>query len=454
MQHFSVVLVYKDKNNQPRCVMKKAAALFLSMALITACMGCTARPDTPSGPLMPTAQADTPDTSPQVKAAVLPAPAETVDPAVVDGVNAMGIDMLQRLYSDMDGENFMVSPASISLALSMTMNGAEGETLTQMKDAMHFTGMDTDTVNEAQKDLMSILLNPDGTDKVKVEIADVLWVEDNFILADTFRETCQSYYNAGVRTLDFADPASLDIINGWVDENTHGMIETILDEPIDPDTVLFLMNTLFFDGKWSVPFDPEKTYDGIFTKADGSRVPAMMMPISEDLMTYVDPEGNIDCFGKPFGDSGRLEMLFIRDKQGLDAFLRDFSLEQLNEMVHKSYDAELIVDIPRFSYDTSLCLNDVLTAMGMKDAFGGAARFGLMSDTGEEDLFISKVLHKTRIEVKEEGAKAAAVTSVDIARSAGPPVQIVLDSPFLYLIRDTMTGAVLFMGTVEEPVES
>jgi len=413
--------------------MKKIIAIVLGLimmgVLFTGCAGSPAQPG--------------------AQAAELPEPAASVDPALIDGVNGMGIDMLQRLYGDMDGENYMISPASISLALSMIMNGAEGETLAEMRDALHLAGMDMADLNGAQKDLMSILLNPDGSDKVTVEIANALWAREGLSLKEAFQDACREYYDAETQYLDFNDPGSVDTINGWVNEQTHGMIPTIIDEPIEADTVLYLMNTLFFDGKWTEPFDPEKTYDGTFRKADGSTAPVRMMSGEQDVMTYQDPDKEADIFSKAFGDNERLEMLFIRPQGDLSAYIQGLTVEKLNRMAAGLAPESLQIGIPRFSYDTAMSLKDVLTAMGMERAFTGAAQFGPMSG---EELYLDDVRHKTRIEVKEEGARAAAVTSGEM-KVTSMPMSLILDSPFLYMVRDRQTGAVLFLGVVEEPME-
>lgn len=436
-------------------MMKRNMTLFLSVILVFLLAGC-AGVQTPVAPDKPPAAtpvaASTP--APQLSAVSLPAPAETADPAVVEGVNGMGIDMLKRLYPDMAGENFMISPTSISLALSMTMNGAEGKTLEQMRDTLHFTGIDMDTVNEAQRDLISILRNPDGSEKVRAEIANALWARQGIDLLEPFRDACREYYGADTRFLDFDDPEARDTINNWVDTETHGMIPTIVDEPIGRDTVLFLIDTLFFDGKWTEPFDVENTADGVFTKADGSTVTTPMMSAVEEVEANTGPDA--DWFGKTFGETGRLEMLFIRPKGDLNALIRDLSPEKLAQMIEGRHKTDVHMTVPRFSYDTSLRLNEVLIAMGMEDAFDeGRADLSGMGRLGRGNPYISKVLHKTRVEVKEEGAKAAAVTGVAVdTRAAGEPTVISLDKPFLYLIRDTWTGAVLFVGVVEQPVES
>ncbi len=424
--------------------MKKMIHLVVSLLIMTALAGCG------SGEL-PNTPISTPGSP--IKAASLPAPAQKADPAVVEGVNGMGIEMLKRIYPDMKGENYMISPMSISLALSMTMNGAEGETFLQMRDALHFSGMQMDAINRGHKDLMSILLNPDNSDKVKVEIANALWAREELTLQEPFQTACREYYNGQTQFLDFNDPGTVDIINAWVREETHDMVESIIDEPIDPLTVLFLINTLYFDGKWSEPFDPEDTFDGTFTKADGSTVTVPMMRAEQDMRVYYDPEAELDCFGKSFGDSGRLEMLFIRPREDLAGFIQEFSSDQLDGMVAGSNTEEIMVNIPRFSYDTSLKLKDLLIAMGIKDAFlPGIADLDPMGHMEGKRLYVADVAHKTRIEVAEKGAKAAAVTSVEVAAESAP-MMIALDSPFLYLIRDTQTGAVLFAGVVEEPVE-
>ena len=426
--------------------MKNILASLLVLALAMAGAGCAAEqaPGEPSGDPAPNGQAE---------AVSLPAPAESADPAVVDGVNGMGVEMLKRLYPVMGGENFMISPVSISLALSMTMNGAKTETLAQMQEALHFTGMEMDAINAGQKDLMSILLNPDNSEKVQVEIANALWAERASLCSNRSGTACRDYYGADTRLLDFDDPQARGIINAWVDEQTHGMIPAIVEGPIPSETVLFLINTLYFDGKWSMPFDPERTYDGTFTQGNGEAMTVPMMSANEDLPVYSIPDA--DCFGKSFGENGRLEMVCIRPEGGLDSFLKGFSVEQLARITAKGHTADILINIPRFSYDTSLDLNEVLIGMGMENAFDeGRADLSGMGRLGRGNPYISKVVHKTRIEVKEEGAKAAAVTSVEVdTRAAEEPTVISLDSPFLYLIRDTQTGAVLFIGVVEEPVE-
>ncbi len=384
------------------------------------------------------------------RAAELPEPAATVNPVLIDGVNGMGIELLNRLYADMEGENFMISPASISLALSMIANGAEGETREEMQEALHLGDLNMSDLNAAQKDLMSILLNPDNSEKVVVEIANALWAREGLSLKESFLDACREYYRAETQYLDFNDPESVDIINDWVNTETHGMIPTIIDEPIDGDTVLYLMNTLFFDGKWTEPFDPDKTYEETFTKADGSTAPVQMMSGEQDVMVYHDPDGKADVFSKAFGDNERLEMLFIRPQGDLSAYIQGLTVEKLNRIAAQLAPENIQVGIPRFSYDTAMTLKDVLAAMGMERAFSGAAQFGHMSD---EELYLDDVRHKTRIEVKEEGAKAAAVTSVEM-RLTSAAMPLILDSPFLYMIRDAQTGAVLFMGVVEEPLEA
>ena len=329
--------------------MKRIMILLLGLALMAAFSGC-------AGNQTPIESPGNPESAPQTEAVSLPAPVESADPVVVDGVNGMGIDMLKRLYPDMNGDNFMISPASISLALSMTMNGAQGDTFIQMGDALHVAGMEMDTINQGQKDLMSILLNPDGTDKVKVEIANSLWACEDMVLTESFQDTCKTYYDAGRSS--WISPTRRPGISSMHGSTSrpHGMIPTIIDGPIEPEEVMFLINTLYFDGKWSLPFDPERTFDGTFTKADGTEMTVPMMSAEEDVMVYVDSDA--DCFGKSFGNTGRLEMLFIRPKGDLHTFVRGFSPERLAQIIEGSHESELLIHIPRFSYDTSLKLKE------------------------------------------------------------------------------------------------
>ena len=253
-----------------------------------------------------------------------------------------------------------------------------------------------------------------------------------------------------MRSLDFSSPSSVDIINNWVDEKTNSKIDKIIDN-IDPMTMMFLINAIYFKGMWTYEFDKNMTSDEQFTKPDGSQVPCKMMKMTADLNYFADE--TVQIVDLPYGD-GQFSMTVIlpRSDQSIDAVAADLTPSQWTEWLSKLTKASGTVELPKFKLEYEKKLNDALTALGMGIAFSGQADFTRIDRKG--GLYISKVKHKTFVEVDEEGTEAAAVTVVDIRlTSVGPSVEFYLrvDRPFIFAIRENHSQTILFIGKIVEP---
>jgi len=360
--------------------------------------------------------------------------------------NVLGMRLLAELSKSDPGGNIFVSPTSVCLALSMTANGATGETLDEMAALLADEGASLEDLNRANAALRSSL---EGAD-VELSIANALWRRAGFPLRQAFVKANAERYAAALEEADFSDPSAVDAINTWVAEETRGKIESIV-ERIPSETMLYILNAVYFKGLWSDPFDPERTRPLPFTKADGSVIEHPMMTES-GRYRYYEADG-IQSISLPYGE-GRLAMVVVLPPADapVDAFVRGLNEEDWERWVGGQRKREGEIVLPRFTIGYGAKLNDALTALGMVRAFDAdAADFSAMS---EFPLFIDEVLHKTFVEVNEEGTEAAAVTSVGMALTAVAPshrFRMVVDRPFVCAIRDGETGALLFLGVIADP---
>ncbi len=374
-------------------------------------------------------------------------PADSLKPAVSEALFGFSLDLFQRMAAADSGKNVFASPLSVWLALSMTYNGASGTTAEGMAKALHAAGISLDDLNRDNAGLMGVLTAADP--KVKIAIANSIWMRDSFeqqVNAD-FLDRNKQYYAAGVKALDFSDAGAAGIINKWVEDRTNGNIKDLVEPPIHPDAVMFLINAVHFKAPWKQAFDSKKTTDGVFTTAQGAEVPVKYLHREEGNRGFADDA--LIAARIPYA-SGRLEMVAILpQQQSLADYIQALTPEKLNEVIGKCGDTPLTLSFPKFKLEYELELNDVLKAMGMEEAFGDAD-FSAMSQSMGKNLVISKVKHKSFIEVNEEGTEASAATSVEM-RVTGMLMSLEFSRPFLYLIRDSKTGAILFMGAMENP---
>ena len=373
-----------------------------------------------------------------------------LDDRLVTAQNAFGFNLFSQVMQSASNENVMISPSSVAIALAMTYNGASGETQDAMAQALELQGMSLDEINQANAALETILEQADP--QVKIGIANSLWGREGVSFDESFLQRNQTYYNAEVQRLDFADAAATDVINEWVSDSTEGRIPQIIQQ-IEPEQVLFLINAVYFNGTWSNPFDPELTQDQSFTLADGS---SQMVPMMQQAGRFRYTENDqFQMVHLPYGDR-RLSMVVVLPQEGvsLSDVQQTLTPENWAAWENSAGSREGMVQLPRFESEYGTQLNEALKALGMDRAFDpSVAEFTGMSR--EEALYISDVQHRTFIKVDEAGTEAAASTSVGIGVTSAPmdpPFQMVCDRPFFYAIQDNETGAILFMGTVMNPV--
>ena len=383
--------------------------------------------------------------------AELPRELTATEKMLIEADQAFSYEIFRNTVAFDDEENVIISPLSISMALSMAMNGAEEETYEEMRDVLHLHAMGKKEINEAFKSLIELLIELDP--KVTLQIANSVWHRLSLPVKEDFLERLTEYYGAKVQELNFADPASVDIINDWVRENTEGLIETIIDE-IPDDMVMYLINALYFKGDWLRPFDTDDTRPGDFRLEDGSSVQVDMMRQESRFATYFSDE--VQMIELPYGDSlFSMTVLMPNDPEmPIDRFVEEsLSAENLNNWrANLSVGSrDVILQLPKFELEYEIEYNEILKAMGMELAFDEwEADFTGIADVSPQNLFISEVKHKTFIRVDEEGTEAAAVTSVGIGITSMPP-SIIVDRPFVFIIHERESGTNLFMGKVKNP---
>ncbi len=378
---------------------------------------------------------------------------------LVSGNTRFALDLYDNLRQSAEG-NLFISPLSISLALAMTYTGASGDTADQMADCLGFD-LAPDAIGPAFRDLVDDLItrgsaedDPSGEVTARaLNIANALWGEQTYPFSDDFMDNLEDDFGAGLQLVDFKNEpdAARNDINEWVEENTEDRIQDIVPEgALNADTRLVLANAIWFYGAWANPFEPDDTEDGDFTLLDGDTVSIPFMRQTK-FMSYAEGDG-FQAVELPYAGSGFSFTVILPDAGEFDTVEESLDTSFLDDLV--STDVRL--ELPKFSFEFDAALADPLKALGMTDAFNGnlADFFGMIGDPEADPLFISEVLHKAFIAVDEEGTEAAAATIVMMeGATAAPsePVEIRVDRPFIFAIRDTETGTLLFLGRVLDP---
>ena len=370
---------------------------------------------------------------------------------IISADNKFGFDLLKNITQKEESKkNIIISPTSVALALAMAYNGAEGATKTAMEETLNKQGLSIDDINESYKYLIQALKTVD--EKVTMSIANSIWYRNDFEVEQDFISTNQNYYDAEVTALNFDDSDAKNIINSWVAEKTNNKIMEIVDN-ISPETVMFLINAVYFKGIWHYEFNESETEELPFTLADGTVKQVETMSMKADLNYY---NNNIfQAVELPYGQGNYTMMLFVPNNENtVNDIISELSRENWSNWISGfSQTNSVNVFLPKFTFEFERTLNDILTAMGMTIAFSpGEADFSKINPNYE--LYISKVKHKTFIEVNEEGTEAAAVTSVEIGYTCDDgdnSITVNFNRPFLFAIREVTTGAVVFIGKVENP---
>ena len=376
--------------------------------------------------------------------------ADTIGDEAVEANSRFAFDILRAVYGlDAEG-NVFLSPASISMALAMTWNGANDNTKAEMARVLGFEGVEDMIINAGFAYLVNVL-NQDS-EGITTDLANSIWIREGFTVLDAFKKINSDYFAAQIEELDFSKDDAADIINGWVKDNTNGLIESIVDDKIDPATVMFLINTIYFKGNWQVEFDPDKTYEADFMVNGKPSGKADMM--SDKKTALYHDAGEYKILSLPYGKGGMfMDLVLPAEGTPMDSFINQFGYEEYMDAISKASEKnDVIMAIPKFKTEYELSLKDALVTLGMEEAFTGAADFTKMNEGG--NLFIGDVRHKTYIDMNEKGTEAAAVTSVEIKLTAVMnPIEFIADRPFLYMIREAETGSILFTGVFNTPAE-
>ena len=372
------------------------------------------------------------------------------DEAFALAQTGFALDLFKETASGSGCDNLLISPLSVALALSMTANGADSETLTEMENVL---GMSVQELNEY---FVSYVNNIPEEENCKLHIADSLWVKEDFDARQEFLQTNANYYQAPVYISPFNDQTVRDI-NNWIKINTDGMIENMLKD-ISAEAVMYIVNALAFDARWSSVYEKDQVRDGTFTAADGAEKTVKFLHDTSHYPYFEDK--NAVGFMKGY-EGGRYAFAAILPNEDitLEEYIGGLTAEGLYNMISEPSHYKTVTALPKFSYDYDINLNAPLKQLGMTSAFDIDAadftRLGTPRSDGE-NIYIGRVLHKTFIAVDELGTKAGAATIVEMNGESAAPAEeeikyVILDRPFLFMIIDREANIPIFMGTVTMP---
>ena len=422
--------------------MKRALALALALTLALALPGCgTAAADytvLTADPVSVTYDGST-------------EPAQTA-------LAGFGLDLLWGIR-DQTGEPALVSPLSAALALSMAANGADGDTLEQF-EAVLSGGAGLDVLNALCQELTADYQSLGGS--TECSIANSLWVDPEGMIREDFIGRCGGIFDAQVIQAQLSDPGIVPALNGWVSDHTGGMIPEIVSEPFPEEAAALLVNALYLKNTWAAEFDPNQTMERTFTHGDGAEERIDFLRHFDRSLPYLETADSVGAL-LPY-DDGRLAFFALMprlypDSPDFEAWLAGLDGAALGRLVRDSRDRAdffLRLSLPKFEAEWTGELKDALTALGLELPFDdtGLADFSRLGDN-PYGYFLSQVIHATKLEVNEEGTKAAAATVVEAPAGSAAPleepqgIELDFDRPFLYGIVDLENGVPLFLGTFE-----
>jgi serine protease inhibitor len=354
-----------------------------------------------------------------------------------------GFRLFKSLVDSFPDSNVIISPFSISQALTMTYNGSAGATYDSMKSVLELGGMTDNEINSSSKRLRERLVHIDP--KVSSAIANSIWCDSGESIKDSFLEVNRTFFDATVRAINFDIPASADTINQWVSDNTNGRITEMVGKSISNDILMILLNAVYFKGEWEYGFNKDSTHDGTFFSKPSTPVNCRMM--------Y--QQGYYRCYSHrffraveiPYGFSDFSMVLLLPNAASLmDSVVRTLDAENWNTWTNGFRQDTCYITLPKFKCENDFQLEDALTALGMGIAFNGVD-FSRISNFG---LQISEVRHRTFFLITEEGTEAAACTKVSLSYGFDP--RYIFNQPFLFVIWEKKSRSVLFVGKVAVPV--
>lgn len=371
----------------------------------------------------------------------------SVEKRLIESDSKFGLKLFRELNKDEKNSNLFISPLSVAMALGMTYNGAAGETQKAMQKTLELEGFTLEEINQCYQHLIESLSQLDP--KVEFDLANSIWYRLGLTPREEFVNLCVKHFSALVKGLNFSEPDAADTINGWVEENTNGKIKDMVDKPIDPLTVMFLINAIYFKGTWTYEFDETETKDDWFYLPDGSKKSCKMME-QRGSFNYFENE-TFQAIDLPYGDEDFSMTIFLPWYSDVDFLITELSQDNLGYWISCFKEDSVDIYLPRFKLEYEKELNEALIALGMGVAFGAADFSNMYENLG---VFISKVLHKSFIDVNEQGTEAAAATVVemrDIVSEDPSGLVMRVDRPFVFMIREKVSGTILFIGKIMDP---
>jgi len=356
-----------------------------------------------------------------------------------------------------NGENLFYSPYSISLALAMAYGGARGETEQQMAEALQFT-LSQERTHPAF-DALDLAITSREEEGIELNVANAFWGQLGHPFLQDYIDLLAKNYGAEIRLLNFQSTpdACREHIDDWVTEKTEGKIEDLLPPgSIDPLTRLVLTNAIYFKGTWKYQFDPWRTHEEAFHLLGGGTQTASMMMVDGAWFGYTEDyldDVYYQAVELPYVGEELAMVILLPELEKFEEFEQALDADRLGEILGELWRSEVDLTMPKFSFTSGFELKDTLSALGMPDAFSEGADFSGMD--GMRDIWIDDVIHKAFIQVDEQGTEAAAATAV-VGEGIAAPIEVRefrIDHPFIFLIRDRETGAILFLGRVLNPVE-
>lgn len=371
-------------------------------------------------------------------------PLNEIEKKIVSSNSIFAIKLFKEVNRLEEEKNIVISPLSVSYALGMTVNGANKQTRDDMLKTLELYGLTIEEINQSYYSLKDLLMNLDN--KVNSEIYNSIWYRNTWQFEQRFLDVCNKYYDALVTSLDFNDVENTKkIINNWIKDKTRGKIQEIVEE-IDPSTIMFLINAIYFKALWTYKFDPKNTKDDFFYKINGDVQNCKLMNLETNLKYYEDQD--VQIVDLPY--SNRKYSMTIILPKNIDSFnenLEKLSLELLNQWLHNLKIDSVLLWLPKFKNEYKISLKKTLSNLGMGIAFSSTADFTNMHNCN--CIYIHDVIHKTFIEIDENGTEAAAVTSVEIRETSYSPVKIMkINRPFLFILRENHSGTILFIGKI------
>ena len=367
---------------------------------------------------------------------------------LVSSSSEFGFNLFKKINKVEAQNNIFISPLSVSMALGMALNGASGTTYDAMKSTLEFSSLTKQQINETYQSLIGLLTKSDP--KVTFNIANSIWYKNTFNFKKEFIDINKKYFNAEVESLDFTNNNSVNIINNWVNEKTNGKISKIV-EKIPQNIIMYLINAIYFKGTWKYEFNKKSTQQDIFNDINGNQITCNMMAQKNKFLYYSNSD--LQIIDLPYGNEN-FSMVVILPVWGknVNEVIEHLDKDTWNNYLSNLKKEEGTIQLPKFKLENKYLLNKVLKQLGMEIAFDkGKADFTIMNKSG--GIYIDEVLHKTFVQVDEEGTEATAVTSVSfgVTSAGGNGFLMRVDRPFVFIIKEKNSNSILFMGKVIKP---